>query len=219
MSTCPQPVSGSFHSPPGELFSFPSRYSFAIGLGTYLALGAGDPLLPERIPTPGTRGHGESPTQFTPTGLSPSTAPDFHRSSASPGREYPGPAHPTSLPGFPGRFGLGYTGFGRPYSRHRVLLSFPAGTKMFQFPAFPGVTPQFGDPRFYGCMRLAGAYRRLPRPSSAPEPSHPPAGLACVSGPSDLPCAASFDRPPFPRDNENHEVHVNYNKQQNIWGT
>lgn len=31
----------------------------------------------------------------------------------------------------------------------------------------------FGNPRFDGCLRLAGAYRSLPRPSSAPraEPS------------------------------------------------
>ena len=119
------------------LFSFPSRYSCAIGLGTYLALGAGHPRLPERIPTPGTRGHGKSPTQVTPTGLSPSTAPDFHRSSASPGREYPGPDDPTSSRPFGRGFGLGSAAFGRPYSRHRVLLSFPAGTKMLQFPAFP----------------------------------------------------------------------------------
>ena len=31
-----------------------------------------------------------------------------------------------------------------------------------------------GDLRIKGCMRLPGAYRCLPRPSSAPEPSHPP---------------------------------------------
>ncbi|MDN5367143.1 MAG: hypothetical protein PWQ11_554 [Candidatus Diapherotrites archaeon] len=100
-------------------------------------MGAGNPRLPERIPTPGTRGHGKSPTQVTPTGLSPSTAPDFHRSSASPGRGYPGPVHPTSPRPFGRGFGLGCAAFGRPYSRHRVLLSFPAGTKMLQFPAFP----------------------------------------------------------------------------------
>ncbi len=31
-----------------------------------------------------------------------------------------------------------------------------------------------GDPRVFDCMRLTGAYRSLPRPSSASEPSHPP---------------------------------------------
>ena len=37
------------------LFSFPSRYYCAIGLGTYLALGVDDPRLPARIPTRGTQ--------------------------------------------------------------------------------------------------------------------------------------------------------------------
>jgi hypothetical protein len=58
------------------------------------------------------------------------------------------------------------------------LISFPAGNKMFQFPAllFPAYAGNtfpcgkvgfpFGDPGFYGCMRLAQAYRSLPRPSS-----------------------------------------------------
>ena len=32
----------------------------------------------------------------------------------------------------------------------------------------------FGDLRIEGCVRLPGAYRSLPRPSSAPKPSHPP---------------------------------------------
>ena len=35
----------------------------------------------------------------------------------------------------------------------------------------------FGDPGIDGCLRLPRAYRSLPRPSSAPEPSHPPGGL------------------------------------------
>ena len=35
-----------FHSPPGVLFTFPSRYSFAIGHQTYLALEGGPPCFP-----------------------------------------------------------------------------------------------------------------------------------------------------------------------------
>ena len=47
-----------------------------------------------------------------------------------------------------------------------------------------GLTPMgrevpFGDPGIYGCVRLPRAYRSLPRPSSAPKPSHPPGGVAC----------------------------------------
>ncbi len=97
----------------------------------------------------------------------------------------PGPSNPTSLLPFRRRFGLFSAVFGRPYSRHREairpLLSLPAGTKMFCFPAFPfpcgNVRRQdvpFGNPGFKGCVRLPRAYPSLPGPSSAPEPSHPP---------------------------------------------
>ena len=62
------------------------------------------------------------------------------------------------------------------------LISPPPGTEMFQFPGLPppslcvqlGVpghdpwrVPPFGHPRIEGRLRLPGAYRRLPRPSSA----------------------------------------------------
>ena len=62
-----------------------------------------------------------------------------------------------------------------------LLFSFPAGTKMFQFPAFATqdlcvqsrvdglsarrVSP-FGHPRIKACLQLPEAYRSLPRPSS-----------------------------------------------------
>lgn len=71
--------------------------------------------------------------------------------------------------------------FGRPYSRHRFCFLFLRVLRCFNSPRSPsrlGVRqePQevpFGNPRFDGCLRLAGAYRSLPRPSSAPraEPS------------------------------------------------
>ena len=53
------------------------------------------------------------------------------------------------------------------------LFSPPAATKMFQFTAFAslagspsGGVPPFGHPRVNGCLRLAGEFRRLSRPSS-----------------------------------------------------
>ena len=64
-----------------------------------------------------------------------------------------------------------------------IFLSLPAGTKMFQFPAFPlsalcvqaGVpahydrwVPPFGHPRINACLQLPEAFRCWPRPSSAP---------------------------------------------------
>ena len=64
----------------------------------------------------------------------------------------------------------------------RGMISFPLGTKMFQFPRFPSpslcvqledamspswrVSP-FGNPRIEACTRLPEAYRSVPRPSSA----------------------------------------------------
>jgi hypothetical protein len=62
-----------------------------------------------------------------------------------------------------------------------LLMSFPPGTEMVQFPGFPfrhlciqcrmthslarRVTP-FGNPRISGCVLLPTAFRSLPRPSS-----------------------------------------------------
>ena len=63
------------------------------------------------------------------------------------------------------------------------MFSFPRGTEMFQFPRCPprGLcipppvsshhereVPPFGHPRIPACVRLPGAFRCSPRPSSAP---------------------------------------------------
>ena len=55
-ASCRYLVSGSFHPPLGVLFSFPSRYLFAIGLRAYLALEVGASQLPTAIPSHGTLG-------------------------------------------------------------------------------------------------------------------------------------------------------------------
>ena len=75
--------------------------------------------------------------------------------------------------------GLGSSHFDRHYSGNRLFLSLPAGTKMFQFPAFApshdGVRPStarvtpFGHLRIISCLQIPGAFRSLPRPSSPPE--------------------------------------------------
>ena len=71
---------------------------------------------------------------------------------------------------FPGR---------SPLLGESLLFSLPAGTKMFQFPAFASppsgdtvpsgrwVVP-FGDLRVKGHLHLTAAFRSLPRPSSPP---------------------------------------------------
>ena len=122
----------------------------------------------------------------------------FQPTSASLGRERSGPATPHSPRLVAAGFGLGSPPFGRPYSgdpcwflllpllrcfrsggSHSVL---PGGAEAPPVSRAPrAVRPRqevpFGDPGIKGCVRLPRAYRRLPRPSSAPEPSHPPGGL------------------------------------------
>ena len=74
--------------------------------------------------------------------------------------------------------GLGCSPFARHYWGNHYLFSFPAGTKMFQFPALASriaddipsgyrVVP-FGNPRIKGHLHLPAAYRSLSRPSSPP---------------------------------------------------
>ena len=70
-----------------------------------------------------------------------------------------------------------------PLLRKSLLLSFPPGTKMFQFPGYASCTlwiqvqvlphygqwvPPFGNPRIKAYLQLPEAYRCLSRPSSAP---------------------------------------------------
>ena len=75
------------------------------------------------------------------------------------------------------RYGLGSSPFARHYLGNHYLFSFPAGTKMFQFPALAplcGDMPSayqvvpFGNLRFKGYLLLDAAYRSLSRPSSPP---------------------------------------------------
>ena len=53
---CRLQVSGSFHPPPGVLFTFPSRYWFTIGRGVVFSLGRWSARIPSGFPVPrGTR--------------------------------------------------------------------------------------------------------------------------------------------------------------------
>ena len=82
-------------------------------------------------------------------------------------------------PGCRDSLGLGYSPFARHYWGNHCLFSFPAGTKMFQFPALASlpkivivtkgdwVVP-FGDRGIKGRLHLPRDYRSLPRPSSPP---------------------------------------------------
>ena len=77
-----------------------------------------------------------------------------------------------------------------PLLRESLLFSFPAGTKMFQFPAYAsfikdshssnGWVVPFGNPGLNGHLHLNRAYRSLSRPSS------PPRAKASTGRPSSL---------------------------------
>ena len=74
--------------------------------------------------------------------------------------------------------------FRSPLLRESLLLSIPRGTEMFQFPRlllpalcvqtgvtghYPSRVSPFGHPWITACSQLPRAFRRLPRPSSAPD--------------------------------------------------
>jgi len=129
---------------------------------------------------------------ITPTGLSPSTV--WHSSQVRLLQRgcKAGSCNSTSPLAFARGFGLPSSPFGRPYSGNpywflflRLLRCFSSAGSRSQKRA-PQVISlwqevPFGDLGIYGCMRLPRAYRSLPRPSSAPKPSHPPGGVG-VSG-------------------------------------
>ena len=70
--------------------------------------------------------------------------------------------------------------FRSPLLAESLLMSFPPGTEMFQFPGFASTTyvfscryprgwvAPFGYPRIKACSRLPMAFRSVPRPSSPP---------------------------------------------------
>ena len=149
-----------FHSPPGVLFTFPSRYWCAIGHRVVLRLGW----------------------------WSTQVRTGFHVAGPAPGGGSPrmrGPATPSAepLPGTPARRFGHRSPFARRYSGSleidflssgyldvsvpRVVLPPPMRSAGGYAHCCAWVRP-FGDPRVEGCVLLAGDYRSLPRPSSAP---------------------------------------------------
>ena len=118
------------------LFSFPSRYLFAIGFEKYLRLDVDATHLPARITTHGTRGH--SSRCFHSYSYRAITF--FGRSFQivligvlSVGRS----PYTTSLFPYRKKIRFALYRFPSPLLTVSRLISFPSGTKMFQFPEFP----------------------------------------------------------------------------------
>ena len=70
-----------FHSPPGVLFTFPSRYWFAIGGQKCLALEGGPPRFPQGFSCPGVLGIPRTSLSTVPYGAVTVSGPAFQPSS------------------------------------------------------------------------------------------------------------------------------------------
>ena len=181
-----------FHSPPGVLFTFPSRYLCAIGHRRVFRLGGWSPLLRTGFHVPG-------PTQGPPPGSIPGCAYGAvtlcRRPSHAVRLPWMDPRRERQLPGGrpcnPGG-GIGWrpparrfghrSPFARRYSGNLAVDFFSSGYLDVSVPRVvlpQGMSSQggcqdiswrvrpFGDPRVEGCVPLTADYRSLPRPSSA----------------------------------------------------
>lgn len=169
-----------FHSPPGVLFTFPSRYCFTIGHQGVFSLGRWSSLLPTRFHVPrGTLDSGLS-LYLSRTGLLPSTVSAFHPLILlDTQNHYAGPQPQRTLL-YPG---LGSSAFARHYLRNHGCFLLLWVLRCFSSPRLPPAhygfmyrylsvylrwVPPFGYLRVNGYLRLSAAFRSLSRPSSAP---------------------------------------------------
>ena len=184
---CRHTGSGLFHSPPGVLFTFPSRYCFTIGHLSYLALDHGRPKFNRNFTCSGLlRFHTQTGIIFSPTGLSPSTVgfPNTVQLKLSlvTVRKNCDPLLCDPItPAYATLAGLHVSGLGcSPFAHHysgylfdffsiRLLRCFTSPTsppRQRGSPTFAGGVAPFGHLRIKGRLRLPEAFRSLPRPSS-----------------------------------------------------
>ena len=182
-----------FHSPPGVLFTFPSRYWCAIGHMGVFRLGGWSPRVRTGFHVPGPtqapalgfrarvrlRGPNPVPPAFpcrsAPLHGSPPGAPAPGRRALQPRRRYRlAPARSPVWPRSPfarrysGNLAVDFLSSGYlDVSVPRVVLPLgmrsQGGCQRFRWRVRP-----FGDPRIVGRVPLPADYRSLPRPSSAP---------------------------------------------------
>ena len=120
-----------FHSPPGVLFTFPSRYLFTIGHQVVFSLGRWSSRIPTRFHVPrGTRGLPRGQRYFEYRAITVSGRP-FHTVLLY-------FCHPISGPHNPHEHAHGFGLFRvrSPLLAESHLFSFPEGTEMFHFPSF-----------------------------------------------------------------------------------
>ena len=121
------------------LFTFPSRYWFTIGLSGVFSLTGWSRLIHAEFlvlrATQDTTIH----HILTCTGLSPSVACLSKQVPVQILQEYRGPTTPIT----PKRYRFGLFRVRSPLLAESQLFSLPAGTKMFQFPAFALLTEKY----------------------------------------------------------------------------
>ncbi len=123
-----------FHSPPGVLFTFPSRYCSTIGHRLVFSLGRWSSLLPTRFPVSrGTLDLGWRLSAFRVRDCHPLWSRLSFRCSTRP----TAPLFAGPQPHTPEGIWFGLLRFRSPLLTESLLFSFPEGTKMFQFPSYP----------------------------------------------------------------------------------
>ena len=128
------------------LFTFPSRYWFTIGLSRVFSLAGWSRLIHAGFLVTRATQDTNRLRRATRTGLSPSAAPlsrGFRSRKLVPqlGPTTPRRPEPPGFGLFPGR---------SPLLGESLLFSLPAGTKMFQFPAFASIK------LWIACLQHAG---------------------------------------------------------------
>ena len=112
-----------FHSPPGVLFTFPSRYSSLSVTRSYLALEGGPPCFPPDSSCPAVLWLRLAPLRISVTGLLPSLAGLSRPVHLSLGSHIAAPQPRKSVD-----FRFGLFPVRSPLLRKSFLLSFPPGT-------------------------------------------------------------------------------------------
>ena len=117
-----------FHSPPGVLFTFPSRYYTLSVTGWYLALGGGPPAFPQGFTCPVVLRIPPVPFRISNTGLSPSLA-GFPKTVLLSVRFSLAVLTPKCV-----HFGLGSSHFARRYFGNRSFFLFLRVLRCFSSP-------------------------------------------------------------------------------------
>ena len=122
-----------FHSPPGVLFTFPSRYYSLSVTWSYLAFGDGPPFFRQDFSCPDVLRILLAPSKFRLRGCHP-LCPTFPGNST---------IHPDamsqSLPQAHYRLGLGSSDFARHYSRNHCCFLFLRVLRCFSSPGSPHI--------------------------------------------------------------------------------